>query len=295
MNEVLLKEIDPRERFAFGKNWSSFIRHLTPERINSARESMEDLLDVKELTGLSFLDAGSGSGLFSLVANQLGAKVTSFDYDTDSVHCTEFVMGKYAGETPEYKVLQGSLLNAEFMKNLGEFDVVYCWGVAHHTGDMWKALGHLTGCVRAGGKIVIAIYNDQEYLSRRWIKIKQLYQKLPSWLQPLYVICIFSMQFLNRVWITLLVIFLRVITLKNPLVPIVNWIKESRDNSRGMHAWYDLVDWVGGWPYQVAKPEEIFRFFRDQGYVMVELTTCQGHGCNEYVFRKTDLNLADKN
>jgi 2-polyprenyl-6-hydroxyphenyl methylase/3-demethylubiquinone-9 3-methyltransferase len=103
------------------------------------------------------------------------------------------------------------------------------------------------------------------------------------------------MQFLNRVWITLLVIFLRVITLKNPLVPIVNWIKESRDNSRGMHAWYDLVDWVGGWPYQVAKPEEIFRFFRDQGYVMVELTTCQGHGCNEYVFRKTDLNLADKN
>jgi 2-polyprenyl-6-hydroxyphenyl methylase/3-demethylubiquinone-9 3-methyltransferase len=56
-----------------------------------------------------------------------------------------------------------------------------------------------------------------------------------------------------------------------------------------MHAWYDLVDWVGGWPFEVAKPEEIFRFFRDRGFTLQELTTCSGHGCNEFVFIRSKV------
>jgi 2-polyprenyl-6-hydroxyphenyl methylase/3-demethylubiquinone-9 3-methyltransferase len=56
---------------------------------------------------------------------------------------------------------------------------------------------------------------------------------------------------------------------------------------RGMSYWHDLVDWVGGYPFEVAKPEEVFRFCRDRGLELVELETVNGgHGCNQFVFRR---------
>jgi 2-polyprenyl-6-hydroxyphenyl methylase/3-demethylubiquinone-9 3-methyltransferase len=54
---------------------------------------------------------------------------------------------------------------------------------------------------------------------------------------------------------------------------------------RGMSAWHDVIDWVGGYPFQVSKPEEVFNFFRKEGFYLNKLKTCAGgHGCNEYVF-----------
>ena len=68
------------------------------------------------------------------------------------------------------------------------------------------------------------------------------------------------------------------------MLDLANWINESR--TRGMHGWYDLVDWIGGWPFEVARPEEIFRFARDRGFELRELTTSGGHGCNEFMFER---------
>lgn len=54
-----------------------------------------------------------------------------------------------------------------------------------------------------------------------------------------------------------------------------------------MSLWYDMIDWLGGYPFEVATPEAIFRFFRDAGFVLEELRTCGGRmGCNEFVFRR---------
>jgi 2-polyprenyl-6-hydroxyphenyl methylase/3-demethylubiquinone-9 3-methyltransferase len=54
-----------------------------------------------------------------------------------------------------------------------------------------------------------------------------------------------------------------------------------------MSIYRDVVDWIGGFPFETAKPETIFRFYRDRGFVLEELTTCGSrHGCNEFVFRK---------
>ena len=74
----------------------------------------------------------------------------------------------------------------------------------------------------------------------------------------------------------------RLLLLRNPLVPFTNWFGETQ--ARGMHGWHDLTDWVGGWPFEVARPETVFRYLRDRGFQLQELTTSVGHGCNEFVF-----------
>ena len=206
----------------------------------------------------------------------------SFDVDDDSVACTTELRSRFATSTSDWRIEQGSLLDADYLRSLGPFDVVYCWGVAHHTGAMWTALENLSRIVAPHGLLVIAIYNDQEYLSKAWTMVKSVYQRLPRFLRPPYVAAIGLYGFLQRFATTLMACCLRLVTFRNPLVPIINWLRQPQQ--RGMHVWYDLVDWVGGWPYEVAKPEALFRFFRDRGFELREMTTCSGHGCNEFVF-----------
>ena len=78
---------------------------------------------------------------------------------------------------------------------------------------------------------------------------------------------------------------------RNPVAPLKTLAGSvSRTDARGMHRWYDLVDWVGGWPFEVARPEEVFRFLRDQGFQLEELRTCGGKlGCNEFLFRRSEV------
>ncbi|MBL8850076.1 MAG: 50S ribosomal protein L11 methyltransferase, partial [Planctomycetaceae bacterium] len=74
--------------FAFGRNWRRFLSVVDERRIEAAVESLSLRLGRDSLKGVRFLDAGSGSGLFSLAAQRLGATVVSFDVDPQSVACT---------------------------------------------------------------------------------------------------------------------------------------------------------------------------------------------------------------
>ncbi|MFH1541432.1 MAG: hypothetical protein ABID79_06285 [Elusimicrobiota bacterium] len=70
--------------------------------------------------------------------------------------------------------------------------------------------------------------------------------------------------------------------------PFSTW--KNYKKNRGMSPWSDVVNWVGGWPFEVAKPEEIFKFFRNRGFVLEKLKTCSGgYGCNEFVFTKNGI------
>jgi len=271
--------------FAFGANWEKFLSTVNESRIEAAQKSLIDLLNESDLKSKRFLDVGSGSGLFSLAANQLGADVTSIDVDAQSVACTSELRRRYGEVLNDWVVEEGSVLDRDFITGLGSFDIVYCWGVAHHTGKMWDAIENLSNCVRPNGKLVLAIYNDQLYVSKIWKSIKQLYNRLPTILRPIVVLGIGSVIFMNRFFVTTAASLLRLVTLRNPLIPFLNWIREVK--GRGMHVWFDLVDWVGGWPFEVAKPEEIFRTMRDKGFILSELSTSQGSGCNEFVFIKS--------
>jgi 2-polyprenyl-6-hydroxyphenyl methylase/3-demethylubiquinone-9 3-methyltransferase len=273
------------EPFAFGRNWRRFLDTVDERRIGAAVQSLQSLLATSELRGRRFLDAGCGSGLFSLAARRLGAKVCSFDRDPQCVACALELQRRFAPGDAHWTIGPGSLLDASFLRGLGEFDVVYCWGVAHHTGEMWRAIDNLQPHVGAGGTLVLAIYNDQLYISKAWCGVKRSYQRLPRWLQPALVVGVGAALFAKRLAVSALAGLLRCVTLRNPLTPFVNWYRESQ--ARGMHAWFDLVDWVGGWPFEAARPEAVFRYLRDRGFQLRELTTSLGHGCNEFVFTRS--------
>lgn len=284
--EVMAEET--RQRFAFGKNWQRYLQHLTPERIDAARRSLQETLGVADLRNKSFLDIGCGSGLFSLCAHQLGARVVSFDYDADSVACCRELQRLHAPEASDWTISQGSALDAPFLSSLGQFDVVYSWGVLHHTGDMWTAMQNVVGNVGPGGQLLISIYNDQGHISDRWKRVKRLYVRLPKPLQWLLVIGIQSLWASQRLLATGAATLARLLTLRNPLVPAAVLLKGLRQKpERGMSRWTDLVDWVGGWPFEVARPEEVFDFVYQRGFQLQRLRTCGGGlGCNEFLFRR---------
>jgi 2-polyprenyl-6-hydroxyphenyl methylase/3-demethylubiquinone-9 3-methyltransferase len=267
------------ERFGFGKNWSDFLETVEPAHVARAEQSLREMLGVESLAGLRFLDAGCGSGLFSLAARRLGAEVRSFDYDPDSVACTRAIRERFAPEDHGWTIEQGSVLDADYLKTLGTFDVVYSWGVLHHTGDMLGALEAIGATVRDRGLLFIAIYNYQPIFTAVWTRIKRAYNTGPEPLSR-------ALLWLVAGWYEVVKSLLALARFRNPWPPS-RW-REYRRN-RGMSLWHDYVDWVGGYPFEAARPEAVFRFFRDRGYVLRELKTCAGrHGCNEFVFRKED-------
>ncbi|MBO6769739.1 MULTISPECIES: class I SAM-dependent methyltransferase [unclassified Thalassospira] len=265
-------------RFEFGRNWKSFSKSLDEERIRSSVINLQRLLQEDDLKGKTFLDVGSGSGLSSVAAAKLGARLFSFDYDKNSVDSTRQNLSQYC-KGGSYEVQQGSAINPEYMTKLGHFDVVYSWGVLHHTGEMWNGIDLASKCVKPGGKFALAIYNDQGGASNRWKSIKKTYVNLPGFLQlglVLFVATYFEVRSS----------LIRLIRMQNPL-PFKDWA--SRKDDRGMSVWHDLVDWVGGYPFEVAKPDEIFVFLKDRGFQLESMKTCGGgHGCNEFLFTKID-------
>ena len=264
-------------RFAFGKNWNNYIKGTTNRHVDFSIDGVSRLLKRDDLSGLTFLDIGCGSGMSSVAAKRLGADVRAFDYDTDACETSKTLFEKFGVTGVELS--QGSALDADFMRSLPTYDIVYSWGVLHHTGDMWKGLELAIERVGKGGICAISIYNDQGVSSKIWRQIKRLYLALPGVLRLpylLFFLCIFEARSMLR----------RLINGKNPL-PFADW--KAKNEERGMSVWPDLVDWVGGYPFEVAKPEEIIDFFLERNFRLEYLTTRGGgHGCNEFMFKRVD-------
>jgi len=269
-------QVSKAERFQFGKNWRAFLETVNETRIHNAEVSLKEMLGVESLSGLSFLDAGCGSGLFSLAAIRLGAKkVHSFDYDLASVACAAELKRRFAPDAAHWQIESGNVLDKNYLAGLGTFDIVYSWGVLHHTGNMAQALENILIPLGAHGRLFISIYNDQGRASRIWTKVKKLYNKLPG-----------GLRFLMLIPAT--VIFWGPTILRDLLQkgrPFDSWRNYSKN--RGMSAWHDVVDWIGGFPFEVARPETIFNFYYARGLELQRLKTVGGSlGNNEFVFMK---------
>ena len=262
------------DRFAFGENWKDFSQRIGQQDYEKAKASVQRL--VPDLLGKTFLDVGCGSGLFSMAASSLGAsQVVGFDVDPASVEAAKGLIEKVAQwdrsvrrDAIRFEV--ESILNPNLDRRL--YDVVYSWGVLHHTGEMARAFEAIKDLVGPDGRLVIAIYN-RHWTAPIWKAIKKTYVKLPRFLRPIIV------------WPILLVKFLVAILVvrQNPF---------NRD--RGMHYYTDIVDWVGGYPYEYASIQEVTDFFQARGFVQVKVIPTAGFtGCNEFVFAKDERQATD--
>lgn len=258
-------EIQRGARFAFGANWRSFLDSVDETRIAAAKQSLSSMLKLSRLDGLSFLDIGSGSGLFSLAALRLGATVTSFDFDPESVESTQELRRRYTTEDQAWRIDQGSVLDERYMSSLGEFDVVYSWGVLHHTGAMWEALEHAIAAVAPDGRLFIALYNDQGRQSRIWHRIKKRYNHAGPGGKAL-LIGLATAYFRGRT--------------------LLSGASSQKPRARGMSATHDLRDWLGGYPFEVASPGEVFEFCHQRGLTLTRMKTGCGLGNNEFVFER---------
>jgi SAM-dependent methyltransferase len=261
-------------RFGFGENWRRFATLIDEDRIAAAERDLQEMLGRTDLTDMRFLDAGCGSGLASLAARRLGARVVSFDLDPDSVKATEDVRRGYFADEPEgWQVCEGSVLDQSFLASLGHFDVVHSWGVLHHTGALWEACSAIVPSVVPGGRLFLAIYNDQGAWSDRWRRIKRLYCSGRAGRLLVMSACVPAL-FLRR-------FVADVVWLRNPFG------RFRRKPARGMSRFHDMRDWLGGYPFEVAKPEEVFEFYSRRGFALEKMKTVGGSmGCNVFVFRR---------
>lgn len=264
-------------RFEFGANWSRFIECVDEKRIKAAETSLiEMMVNAEAIAGRTFLDAGSGSGLSSLAATRLGAaRVHSFDYDRNSVATTAELKRRFAPDDSRWTVERGDILDRQYLASLDRWDIVYSWGVLHHTGRMWEAISNACDLVADGGLLFIAIYNDQGHKTRWWRKVKRIYSASAPGRAAI------ASAFIPY-WVLRGVIG-DLVRLRNPLHRY-----RAYRSGRGMSLVHDWIDWLGGYPFEFARPEAVFRYVIERGFSLRNMSTAGGGlGCNEFVFERT--------
>ena len=255
------------KRFDFGKNWETFSEKLQPENYFNAKKSLAEL--IPNIKNKTFLDVGCGSGLFAIAASALGAKkIVGFDFDPQCISTSIKLLNKVSQwdqdvkkNTIEFKV--ESILNENI--NPEQYDVVYSWGVLHHTGNMYKAFDAIINLVAENGTLVIAIYN-KHFTSPVWKAVKYTYVKSPIFIKKILVFGTLAIK---------------------SLAVIITSGQNPFKKGRGMSYYTDIVDWVGGYPYEYASSDEVVQFFEAYGFKLKKLIKTKGFtGCNQFVFEK---------
>lgn len=268
-------EVEAGQRFRFGRNWKRFLKNVNEERIEEARLRLAQFLG-DDLNGRDFLDIGSGSGLHSLAARQMGASVTSFDFDPDSVAATSFIKAHFAPADTEWAIGGGSVLDTVYLSQLGQYDIVYSWGVLHHTGAMWEALENTKPLLKSDGLLYIAIYNDRGETSQMWLKRKQRFCSLPKILKPFYFLSIYGPHEIKKMF--------KSIKKGKSSEYFASWTAYKRE--RGMTRVYDMIDWLGGLPYEFASAAALTDFYEKDGFKLEKLIENTNTGCHELLFRR---------
>lgn len=266
---------DVRTHFSFGKNWASYARLIDEDAITAAQRDMAVLLGASDLRGRTFIDLGCGSGLHALAALRLGAaRVAAHDIDVGCVATTTSLLQRLA-PSERWTVDCRDILQTT-PADLGQFDIVYAWGVLHHTGDMREALSRAAALVKARGLLAVAVYRRTP-LCAVWRSIKRRYSRAGPRGQ----------RAARAVYVGLLRAAL--------LARGRSFRAYVRDyhGHRGMDFTHDLHDWLGGFPYESVAPPEFRTWVVQKGFREVRNLTKPvvalgifGSGCDEYVFEK---------
>jgi len=257
--------------FSFGKNWQKFVeRNFSDERVEVSRAHLLDFLGLPDLDGKYFLDIGCGSGIHSLAAIRSGAsRVVGIDVDPCSVETSRRIR-EMSGIPLAWEILHGSILDDAFVAKIDSADIVYSWGVLHHTGDLWKAIRNAASLVREGGVFYVAIYEKTEK-SDDWIVLKKRYNSAsPIRKRAMELTYVYSHFLANRA--------------PRYVLESIRYMKDYR-KTRGMEFWTDIRDWLGGWPYEPATSAEMTGFCEGVlGLRTVKIKT--GEANIEYLFSR---------
>jgi SAM-dependent methyltransferase len=257
--------------FDFGENWKRFSDNaLDAEHFRQAQTHFAELMAGLPLAGSNFLDIGFGQGLALLAAGRAGANVHGLDINPK---CTQVLLenaGRLGQDRVPDRIAVGSVLDPKALATVHAwspdgFDIVHSWGVLHHTGAMWQAIEHACRLVRPGGHLVLAIYN-RHWSSRAWTAIKRLYVQSPARIQKAVAGAFVPVLYAAKL----------LVTRRNPL-----------QKERGMDFYYDVVDWIGGYPYEYASRSEIEQFVTPRGFMLKRFVPANvPTGCNEFVFER---------
>jgi len=257
--------VDDQITFSFGKNWSEFVQDVTENDVSRAIADINYWLGEGAVANQRVLDIGSGSGIHSLSFWKLrAATVYSFDYDEFSVKATR-KLHESAGCPANWSVEQGSILDSDYVRSLGNFDIVYSWGVLHHTGSMWEAVDNAFGLVAPGGKVWISLYAKGDRYEDD-LKLKRQFNSASTMGKQMLVA--------RRV---LRIMLSRIRHGKNPFA----WNEKL---PRGMNVYHDIIDWLGGLPYETASEDEVVRFARRRNFTLERIMVAPEGGCSVYVF-----------
>lgn len=254
-------------RFEFGKNWTSFSSDCLDEKsLEKAHKDFDRLFSGIRLKGKKFLDIGFGQGLSLLLAQKAGAEANGIDVDEDNLKAFSntalFFKDVQKPDVSIRSILDDNYVSLELE---GSYDIVHSWGVLHHTGDMSKAIYNSARLVRKNGFLVISIYN-RHWSSAVWLMIKWIYNFAPREIRRMMVFFAYPIIYLAKF----------IVTFDNPI-----------KMHRGMDFYHDVIDWVGGYPYEFASPDEITQKMRGLGFELVRFIPSQvPTGCNEYIYKK---------
>jgi len=267
------EKTDVSTHYRFGENWSHFAGGLTMNQRLSAKQDLARFVGEGRIRNASFLDIGSGSGVHSLAALELGASaVLAVDFDPQSVATTRKVLDTYQPNR-SWRAERANVLT-DFADSVDRYDIVYSWGVLHHTGSMWDALGQARRLVKPGGHLAVALYNKTP-LCRLWAIEKRVFSKLPRAVQAVLAssfVCLLAVR--------------KVLLLENP----VSWFR-NYSSMRGMSPYFDAHDWLGGYPYESVGHDELVQWMKARGGDLVYSHKTQGGiglfgtPCGEYLFR----------
>ncbi len=260
-------------RFEFGENWSDYVqKNFSTEKVEISKQHILKFAKRRDLNDLTVLDIGCGSGLHSLAMLRAGAKlVDGFDYDPKSVSATRYIQQKI-GEPPNWAVRQGSVLDDTFIESLPLYDLVYSWGVLHHTGDVWRALRNAASRVKPGGLYYVALYSADIHVDpppEFWLAVKRRYVAA-GWVTRRFM----ELWYIYRFQLS-----------RNPF-RLPGFLRRAREykKSRGMNIFTDLRDWLGGWPMEFVYDKEAIDFCEKLGFKLSEIAT--GEANTEFLFMR---------
>jgi SAM-dependent methyltransferase len=255
--------------FSFGENWRDFLSAADEEAIELAGADIEHWLGAESFESRTVLDIGCGSGLHSLAFHLKGAsQLVSFDYDPHSVSATRSLWER-AGRPGSWTVRRESILDDDFVATLGTFDVVYAWGVLHHTGNMWKAIENAFALTSEGGVCWLALYQKGPRYARD-LALKERFNRAPAMVKKLMI-----WQFILRT------MAYRASQGRNPM----RW---NERKARGMDTYHDIVDWLGGLPYEVATVDEVLAAGERHGFEPMTVLEASEGGCSVVTLRRED-------